>query len=230
MDTSAVSSGRNALKPSTREGHRSIPAWLRWTYTAFIAVFVPIYAMNYGPTNFLYFCDVALFLALLAVWTGHPLPASMGAVGILVPQLFWCLDFIATIFGVPFAGMTAYMFDETLPLHLRALSLFHGWLPFLLVFLVMRLGYDRRGFAGWTAMAVVLCLIAFFLMPAAGEPVASSAVPRNINYVFGFNDAQRQTWMPDGVYLVAWLAALTSLAYLPTHLVLRKFFVKAGTN
>jgi hypothetical protein len=42
-------------------------------------------------------------------------------------------------------GMTAYMFDGAKPLFLRGLSLFHGWLPFFLVYLVARLGYDGRG-------------------------------------------------------------------------------------
>ena len=37
---------------------------LKVAYTAFMAVLVPVYWHHYGPTNFLYFCDVALFLTL----------------------------------------------------------------------------------------------------------------------------------------------------------------------
>ena len=44
-----------------------IPAFLKWAFTAFMAVLVPVYWKNYGPTNFLYFCDAALFLVLIAV-------------------------------------------------------------------------------------------------------------------------------------------------------------------
>ena len=36
---------------------RLIPLWLKLAYTAFMAVLVPLYLRNYGPTNFLYFCD-----------------------------------------------------------------------------------------------------------------------------------------------------------------------------
>ena len=48
-----------------------------------------------GQTNFLYFCDVALFLALISVLAEKRLPASMAAVGILFPQLLWAIDPVA---------------------------------------------------------------------------------------------------------------------------------------
>jgi hypothetical protein len=44
----------------------------------------------------------------------------------------------------------------------------------------------------------------------------------NVNYVFGLDDSQAQQWMPAGVYLVVWMLALFTLAFLPTHLVLKK--------
>ena len=55
--------------------------------------------------------------------------------------------------GIKLLGMTDYMFDAQRPIYLRALSLFHGWLPFLLLFLVKRLGYDRRALSLWTLLA-----------------------------------------------------------------------------
>src|SRR5262249_15633145 len=39
--------------------HLIIPLWIKLAYTAFMAVLIPVYLKNYGPTNFLYFCDVA---------------------------------------------------------------------------------------------------------------------------------------------------------------------------
>jgi hypothetical protein len=44
------------------------------------------------PTNFLYFCDIALFLTLAGLWLDSPLLISMCAVGILAPQALWVLD------------------------------------------------------------------------------------------------------------------------------------------
>jgi hypothetical protein len=64
-ETSLSSTG--AVSPSR------VPVWLKWAYTGFMAVLVPVYWANYGPTNFIYFCDAALFLTLFAVWTDSAL-------------------------------------------------------------------------------------------------------------------------------------------------------------
>ncbi|MDP1588762.1 MAG: hypothetical protein Q8M07_13515 [Prosthecobacter sp.] len=200
----------------------AIPLWLKVSYTAFMAVLIPVYWYHYGPTNFLYFCDIALLLTLVGVWLEKPLLISLPAVGILIPQALWCVDYVVQLCGFKITGMTAYMFDETKPLFLRGLSLFHGWLPFLLLFLVFKLGYDRRALKGWTASASGLCLAAFFLFPKAGETLPDPNLPRNINYVFGMDDAQPQTWMSAELYLVTWMALLIILVYLPTHFLLKK--------
>ena len=205
-----------------------LPLALKLLVTAFVAVMVPVYYVNYGPTNFLYFCDISLLLCLVALWTEHALPASMAAVGILLPQVLWCADFLGELLGVHLVGLTAYMFDPNRSLFLRGLSFFHGWLPFLLLFSVKRLGYDRRGLWAWTALGWGLCLVAYFLLPAAGTVMADPKIPVNINYVFGFDDAKAQTWLPGLVYLGAWMAVLFAACYLPTHLVLRKVFRRSG--
>lgn len=202
---------------------RAIPLWLRWGYTAFMAVLVPVYSIQYGPTNFLYFCDVALFLVLWAVWRKSALAVSLAAVGILLPQGLWCVDFAVGLTGHQFTGMTDYMFDNSRPIFLRGLSLFHGWLPFLVIYLVRKTGYDRRALPVWTVIATVLCLIAYFLLPPAGAVLANPATPRNINYVFGLNDAAPQTLAPAGVYLAGWLLTLFGIVYWPTHLLLKRF-------
>lgn len=209
---------------NTTTSSSRIPRWLKFAYTAFMAVLIPVYWLHYGPTNFLFFCDVALVLTLIAVWTEKPLYASLAAVGILMPQALWCVDFVVGLFGMKMTGLTAYMFDATRPLHLRGLSLFHGWLPFLLVFLVMRLGYDRRAFRGWTLTSVLLCGVSFFFLPAPGsaEVLANPQVPYNVNYVFGMSETECQTWMPPSLYLVAWVTALITLVYLPTHALLKR--------
>lgn len=203
-----------------------LPQWLKIAYTAFMAILVPTYWWNYGPTNFLYFCDIALFITLYAVWTESRVAASMAAVGILLPQLFWCLDFgwqlVRSIQGAEHTGMTAYMFDSHKPLFLRGLSLFHGWLPFLLIYLVHRLGYEATALKKWTALAWSLCLIAFFALPPAGAVLADPNQPLNVNYVFGLDDARPQQYLPPGVYLIVWMAALFVIAYIPTHLALKK--------
>lgn len=200
-----------------------VPLLLKLLVTAFVAVLVPVYYQNYGPTNFLYFCDVSLLLTLVGLWTGRPLFASMAAVGILVPQLLWCLDFGAELLGWHLVGLTGYMFDAKHPLFLRGLSFFHGWLPFLLLFMLRRQGYDRRALWAWSGLAWALCLVAYCWLPPAGTVLANPQTPVNINYVFGFDDAHPQTWLPAPLYLLGWMAALFGVFYVPTHLLLRRW-------
>ena len=202
----------------------TIPRALKFSYTAFLAVLVPVYWSKYGPTNFLYFCDLALFLTLAGVWMENRLLVSMPAVGILLPQVLWCVDFAVQATGHKFTGMTAYMFDAQRPLYLRSLSLFHGWLPFLLVYLVYRLGYDRRALPMWTGLAWAVCLISYFFLPGASEANAAGLAPCNVNYVWGMSDSTPQHWLPSGVYLVCWMLALLSVLYVPTHFLLRRLF------
>lgn len=206
---------------------------LSWTaklaFTAFMAVLVPVYWREYGPTNFLYFCDLALFMTLAAVWTERPIFASMAAVGILMPQALWCVDFGLQVFGVRFLGMTAYMFDPARPLFLRGLSFFHGWLPFFLVFLVCRLGYDRRALRAWTCVAWGAMLVSYLFLPRPGVVLPNPKAPVNINYVYGLSDASAQTWMPEAAWLVLMFVGLPVLIYLPTHLLLRRSGSKSST-
>lgn len=197
---------------------------IKIAFTAFMAVLVPFYWKTYGPSNFLYFCDVALFLTLIGIWTENKLLISLPTVGILVPQFIWVIDFIGGLFGVAPLGMTDYMFDANIPLFARGLSLFHGWLPFLLIYLVFKVGYDKRAFQYWTALAWVLLCICYFIMPAPGAVLENINAPVNINYVFGFSDETAQTWMHPDLYFAALMLGLPLLVYYPTARVLKRLF------
>lgn len=203
---------------------RRIPLWLKLLYTAFVCVLVPVYWRDYGPTNFLYFCDVAVFFTLAAVWTESSLLVSMPAVGILAPQLLWMLDFLAECVGLSLTGMTGYMFNERIPFFTRVLSFFHFWLPILIVWLVWRLRYDRRAFVAWSVLAWTLILTCYFLMPVPPAPKDNPNLPVNINYVHGLASKQPQQWMPPLAYLGLMLVGLPVVIYLPTHVVLAKLF------
>jgi hypothetical protein len=203
---------------------RRIPLAAKLVYTAFMAVLVPSYTYFYGPTNFLYFCDVALLMTLVAMWTESPLLASMPAVGIVLPQALWVADFLGGLTGHYVTGMTAYMFHgdlSFLSLFKRGLSFFHFWIPFLVLWNVWRLGYDRRALAAWTGMAWMLLIFCYFCMPAPPAPPGTPDLPVNINYVYGPNDEQPQTWMPPLAWLALLMVAMPAVIYVPTHLVLR---------
>jgi hypothetical protein len=227
MNATTLDREEQANDGGFRMGAGRIPLWLKLAYTAFMAVLVPVYWSQYGPTNFLYFCDVALFLTWVGLWRENRLLISMAAVGILLPQGLWCADFLVQACGGKLTGMTAYMFDSGRSVFLRGLSLFHGWLPFLLLLLVRRLGYDRRALAAWTMTGWALCLIAFFLLPPAGPEFAGSMTPNNVNYVWGFDDAKPQPWLSPHAYLATWMLALAGIVYVPTHVLLRRWSAPA---
>ncbi|MFO0939898.1 MAG: hypothetical protein U0930_03955 [Pirellulales bacterium] len=216
--TESPATQSTALESTTR----AIPLWLKVAYTLFVSVLVPYYWIAYGPTNFLFFCDVALFLTLASLWLESALLASMAGVGILLPQALWMADFLGTAVGLPLTGMTGYMFDSKYTLFVRGLSFFHFWLPILLVWMIWRMGYDRRAFLAWTILAWALLFVCYFLMPAPPAPSANPDLIVNINYVYGFSDKEPQTWMPPLAWFAALLAVLPLGIYLPTHLILSK--------
>jgi hypothetical protein len=201
-----------------------LPLPIKLVFTTYMALHVPEYLLNYGPTNFLYFCDVALVLTFVGVWLENSLLISMCCVGILLLQGLWLIDLFSHLLGHPLTPVTDYMFDPGIPLLLRLLSLFHGWLPILLVYLVWRRGYDRRAFWSWTLLAWALLLICFFLMPA---PAPNPGLrPVNINYVFGLSDQAPQHWMPPYAWLGLLMVGLPLLVFAPVHLLLQRVVPK----
>jgi hypothetical protein len=163
------------------------------------------------------------------MWTESALLASMPAVGIIVVQFVWLVDFVLGLFGHDF-GLASYMFNPHLSLFARILSLFHGWLPFVLLWLVHRLGYDRRAMVSWTVLAWSLLLISYFLMPAPPAPSDNPNLPVNINLVFGPSDAGPQTWMSPAAWFLSVTGGLTLVFFL-TDRALRRFMpaVRAKT-
>jgi hypothetical protein len=204
-----------------------IPLWLKLIYTAFVAVLVPYYWVTYSAWNFLFFCDVALLIGVAALWTENPLLASLPAVGIAIPQLLWCLDFLT---GARITGMTSYMYDSKLPLFVRGLSAFHGWLPFVLLGVVWRLGYDRRAFVGWTIISCLILLTSFFLAPRPPAPADNPNLAVNLNYVHGLSYEKRQTVMAPLLWLGIMMVGFPLVFYLPAHLAMSAAFPSAGDH
>ena len=211
-----------------------IPVWVKLAYTLFMAILLPIYLKRYGPTNFLYFCDVAAILTMAAIWLESPKILSACLVGILLPQMLWVVDFFVElgvylgIWNFHLTGMTEYMFRP--PWLLRFLSFFHFWLPFLLLYLVWRVGYDKRGMAIWIVMAWILLTVCYVFMPAPSpcfDPVTKQQLrnpdmPANINYVYGLTGEEKaQTAMHPDNYFVLYLVLLAICVYLPTHFLCR---------
>lgn len=180
---------------------------LKIAYTLFLAVLVPAYWAHYGPRNFLWFSDIALLGAGAALWLESPLLASMMMLAVLLPECAWNLDFFGRLLtGHRMFGMSAYMFERERPRFIRALSLFHVPLPVGLVWLVHRLGYDRRAWLGQSLLALVVLPVSYWLTDPA----------ENVNWVHGLGAPQRR--LPPWLYLVLLIVAFALVLYLPPHL------------
>jgi hypothetical protein len=191
-------------------GSGTFPFWLKLSYTMFVCVLLPVYWRHYGVANFLWFSDIALFVTLVALWLESSLLASMQAVSVVLLEIVWTIDFLARlIFRVKVTAITAYMFKKENPLFIRGLSLFHLWLPPLLLWLVYRLGYDRRAWHAQTLLAVVVLVICYLFTDRT----------QNVNWVFGLW-GKAQTRIRPSLYLIFLLAMFAIGIYLPTHLVL----------
>jgi hypothetical protein len=188
-----------------------IPFSVNLLYTLFVCVLVPAYWRHYGPANFLWFSDLALFAGLAALWLGSSLLASMQALSVLLLELLWNIDFFARLIsGKQVLGLAEYMFKSDKPLWLRGLSLFHVPLPLILLWQVCCFGYDLRAWIAQTSLFWLVMPICFlFTRPE-----------ENINWVFG-PGSQPQRKIPARVYLILLLIGAPLVIYLPTHLLLR---------
>lgn len=191
-----------------------IPLWIKITYTLFAVITVAVYAVKYPPGNFLWFSDIALVLTAPALWLESGLLASMLAVGTLLPEVFWNAGFFGRLFtGKRLAGLTDYMFDAQKPLYLRALSLFHVFLPALLLWMIARLGYSPKALIAQTVLAWIVLPLTY----------VTTDPEKNINWVFGPGTVQRNR-LSALLYLGLLMIAFPVLVYLPTHLLLQAFF------
>jgi hypothetical protein len=192
-----------------------IALWLKLSYTVFTAVTVAVYLKKYPLWNFLWFSDIALIVTVPALWLENSLLASMMLVGVLLPELVWNASFFGRLLtGRRLLGLTDYMFDPTKPLYLRALSLFHVFLPVLLLWLIGQLGYDPRAPYAQTALAWIILPLSYRF----GDPKVE-----NLNWAFGWG-ARSQDRMPPLAHLGLMMAAIPVLIYLPTHLLLQAVF------
>jgi hypothetical protein len=179
--------------------------------TLFVVLFVTTHAWYGNLVNVLWLSDVALLGALFALWRQSRLVASMMLLAVLlVDGVGWTFDFLtAAVSGWHPLAATLYMFDPHVPALVRALSLFHLWLPALLLWMVSRLGYDRRALLAQTLLTWALLVVSYLV----------TSPERNLNWVLGFGHAQ--TALPASVYLLGEMAVFPLVFYLPVHLLLR---------
>ena len=195
-----------------------IPLWLKIAWTLWVVVWAPIYLHQYGPRNFLWFCDLGNFLIMAGLWKESALVLSWQACSVLLVQILFTIDVaVRALSGVHPIGGTGYMFNDdgsNLSVGLRLLSLFHVVTPPVLLWSLSRVGYDRRGLACQAATNLVVLPICWF---GWSEKV-------NLNWVWGPFDRPQYVVRPAWLYLIVCLLAYPLVLSLPAHLALSRIF------
>lgn len=195
-------------------------AGVRNAFSIWMIFWVGVILWAYGPQNFLWLCNLAKFLLLYALWWENRVLASSQAGTVCLIGVVWSLDFLlALATGGRTAVVTSYMFDPQLPLLARATSLYHLFLPLLAIWLVLRLGYDRR--APWIQTGIGgVVVVATWLLT---DP------ERNVNWLarpFGFE----QVWVPEPIWVVLAVLLYPVVVYWPGHWLVLGVVNRAGPD
>ena len=193
-----------------------LPLWLKIAWTVLTIATFSAYLRYYSfPHSCLWFSSLALLLTCVGLWLEHPLLLSMQAVSVAFLELVYTIDFFVRLTtGVFLTGLSVYFFQaEDSPAWVRAFSLFHIPLPFVLLWLLWKLGYDRRAVVAQTVFAWVL-LPACYLFTDPAD---------NVNWVFGPNE-HRWEWMPSWGWVLLLMVVFPVLIYLPSHWVFQRIF------
>jgi len=205
----AATSSTAAQSPRARQ----LPNWVRWAALVWFLVWFPAYWHTWGSANFLQLCDVAALLTCVGLWTRSRLLLSSQAVSTVLVSLAWTLDAVwRMVVGHHLIGGTEYMFDSRVALWIRLLSLFHVFLPVLLLWVLWRMGYGRRAWALQSAIALAAFIACRFTNPA-----------KNMNFAFR-DPFFHRAWGPAPAHVALSVAFMAIVVYLPTHLVFSRVF------
>ena len=194
---------------------KSSPAYqvVRWVSLFWLLTWFPINCWVWGWRNMLHFCDIAVVVACLGLWLGNSLLVSGPTLNAIPIGILWTLDVVWRMAsGHHLVGGTEYMWDAHYALWIRLLSVFHTAMPFLMLWAISKLGYDRRAlsFQSWTT-AVLL--------------IFSRSLPRELNMNYAFEDPLfHRAWGPALVHLAVIFVATILVLYWPTHYLLTQRF------
>lgn len=189
--------------------------WLKIPYTSFVGFYIPIQWTYHGPGSFLWFSDIALIATMIALWFESRLLASMMALAALLPAVIWNIGFFSRLLGgFDLFGLTAYLFDPSVPWLVRGLSLFQILLPLLLLWMLYRLGYDARALPAQTLFAWAVLI----LWQALAAPTS------DLPWTLGISEDLPLSAVLGWLWLLTLMVAYPVVIYLPTHLLLRALF------
>jgi len=188
---------------------------LRLLVLAWLLIYIPAYFMAYGGWHFLQLCNLGVLISCAGILSANSLLISSQAVATPVIGIFWLVDFLARLITGRFihAG-TAYMWDTSIPLLVRVLSLYHIVLPLLLIYCLRKAAYDKRGFAVQAGIAMLVMLASLFAFSES----------ENLNYVYHWPGGRILFGQPYLHVLISFL--LLILVYWPSHYLLKSIWMK----
>lgn len=190
---------------------RPVPLWVKISYSLLAVVVLAVYWVKYSPANFLWFSDIAFFAMAYALWTDNRLISSMMAIGVLPLESLWVFSYLSGFFleGHAILGVGNYMFDDTLPLWLRALSLFHFPMIFAVIYMIRRRGYDTRALVPQVILAMIVIVMTHLWGIRAD----------NVNMIYPPGDLAR--YIPQIWWSALMPAVLVGCVMLPMHKLLQ---------
>jgi len=196
-----------------------IPDYARWSALLWLFIWVPAYWRTWGPSTFVQLCDIAVLLTCIGLWTHSALLISSQAISSILIDLAWALDAAwRFLSGRHLTGGTEYLFDPQYPLWVRLLSLYHVAMPLVLIWALLRLGYDRRGLHLQCAIVPLSFVAARFTSPQK-------------NMDFAFTDPFiHRSWGPVPVHVTISILFMIFVVYYPTALLLRRFIPAKKTD
>ena len=187
--------------------------FVKWFLALWLAVWLQTYSMVWGVANFLYICNVAVILSCLGFLFESPLLISSQALVSILGSLFWVIEFsYDLVTGHALFGGTQYMMDASIPHWVRCLSLYHIFLPLLLLWGLLCLWYDRRGWKLQGVISLLVLSLSRFTDPA-----------KNINFVFQ-DPLLHRSWGNAFLHVIVIWLGLIVILYWPTHMVLCRLF------
>lgn len=191
-----------------KNSNSEISLWIKLPYTLLAAIILPIYWYKYGPANFLWFSDIAFFVMVPALWFKNRLLASMMAIGVLPLEALWLISFMT---GGAFLGMANYMFDPTLPIWLRGLSLFHFPMPAVIIYMIYRCGYDKRALIPQITLSLTVVMLTHFL----------TLKSENVNLIYPPQGLD--SFVSEPLYFILMPLVLVTCVIVPMHFILRRY-------
>ena len=186
---------------------------MRWLALAWLAVYLPSYAVAYPLTNFLFLCNLSALLTAWALWRGGVLLLSSQAVGLPLIGAAWTIDVASRLVtGHHLIGGTEYMWDPRFPLFTRLLSLYHVGLPLAQMVALRRCGYDRRGYLVQSGIALGAVIAGRWCDPAL-----------NVNFAYA-DPFLKRAWGGAATHVALIVGALVLVVYPLAHLALTRVF------